>query len=634
MADFSSGVNAPGGVNYAAPLMNFSNFSNWAADDPYKKIFDQQAQQLNQQAIQKGQNQLDLSTTFKGGLPIDPATGQIDYKKAVSMLAQKGDIGALWKGADAMLSQSATNMSPLLAPTSGGQPAPGGAAPASIPARPLPPPPAGTPQGDTGSGTITDIVTDRMPNQDTTTGQTILKLSQVLGIDPNVPLTPGQLKRAQVLLNRYAPASGGDVGGAPKPQAGDDGATASFDSRFAAAGGGNLPPSANAVSPAPSSAPPRQPAGLAPAAGAPPPAPVQGAPQGAPAPGPQAVPPQPAPAGPQGGPGQPAPQAATGQPAPQPQGMPQVPLPNGYTDPQQAILALRREAARLSANPRAAGQVAELNNWAQRIETSLQPLSVGSTTTLVDPRTMKPIYQGPGAVMMGGAGAGSAPTLDADAERYRQTGTLPPNMGRGIQGQQQSTAIRQRAAEMEIGSGGDPSTWPEKWQQFKAQGSAASAGARVGATREANLKLILQVANAAVPAAIEQSEKVGRTNWVPLNKIIQKGEVMSSDPELRSFGMANLQLAESWARAMNPTGVMRESDREKALEFLNTADSPATYKRLVQQLQVQMQRELDAIDTNRGGSAGTKTPEPGKLTAAQKAAPSTTPGGFSWSVVQ
>ena len=44
MADFPSAVNPPGGVNYAAPLMNFSNFSNWAADDPYKKIFDQQAQ--------------------------------------------------------------------------------------------------------------------------------------------------------------------------------------------------------------------------------------------------------------------------------------------------------------------------------------------------------------------------------------------------------------------------------------------------------------------------------------------------------------------------------------------------------------------------------------------------------------
>jgi hypothetical protein len=630
MAGFSSDVNAPGGVNYAAPLLNFSNFSNWAADDPYKKVFDQQQQQLNQQAIAKGQNQLDLATTFKDGLPIDKATGQIDYKKAVSMLAQKGDIGALWNGADAMLAQSATNMSPLLA--GGGQPAGTAAAPsvapASIPARPLPPPPAGTPQGDPGTGTITDIVTDRLPNQDTSTGQTILKLSQMLGVDPNVPLTPGQLKRAQVLLDRYAPAP------APAPKVSRDGTSTApaeatgggtgdtFKDRFAAASGGNLPPSANAVSPAPPQTPPQPAVRPAPSAGAPQPVPVQGAPQGAPgpAPGSAVVPPQPVPVGPQGAPGQP--QATPAQP---PQGMPQVPLPKGYTDPQEAILALRREAARLSANPRAAGQVAELNNWAQRIETSLQPLSVGANTTLLDPRTMQPIYRG------GMQGQTPEATLDADAERYRQTGTLPPNMGRGIQGQQQATAIRQRAAEQEINAGGDPANWPEKWQQFKAQGAAASAGARVGATREANLKLILQVANAAIPAAIEQSEKVGRTNWVPLNKIIQKGEVMTSDPELRSFGMANLQLAESWARAMNPTGVMRESDREKALEFLNTADSPATYKRLVQQLQVQMQRELDAI--TKTGEGTKQTPKPGELTAAQKAAPSTTPGGFNWSIV-
>ena len=629
MAGFSSDVNAPGGVNYAAPLLNFSSFSNWAADDPYKKIFDQQQQQLNQQSIQKGQNQLDLATTFKDGLPIDKATGQIDYKKAVSMLAQKGDIGALWNGADAMLAQSATNMSPLLA--GGGQPAGGaapGGTPASIQARPLPPPPAGTPQGDPGKGTITDIVTDRLPNEDTTTGQTILKLSQVLGVDPNVALTPGQLKRAQVLLDRYAPAP------APAPKASRDGTSTApaeatgegtgdtFKDRFAAAGGGNLPPSANAVSPAPPRTPPQPAVRPAPSAGAPQPVPVQGAPQGAPGPAPGAavVPPQPVTAGPQGAPGQ---QQAT--PAQPPQGMPQVPLPKGYTDPQEAILALRREAARLSANPRAAGQVAELNNWAQRIETSLQPLQVNPNTTLLDPKTMQPIYQGAYSQTTPGI------TLDSDAERYRQTGTLPPNMGRGIQGQQQATAIRTRAAEQEVNAGGDPATWPQRWQEFKAQGSAMSAGARVGATREANLKLILQVANAAVPAAIEQSEKVGRTNWVPLNKIIQKGEVMTSDPELRSFGMANLQLAESWARAMNPTGVMRESDREKALEFLNTADSPATYKRLVQQLQVQMQRELDAI--TKTGEGTKQTPKPGELTAAQKAAPSTTPCGYNWRFV-
>ena len=59
--------------------------------------------------------------------------------------------------------------------------------------------------------------------------------------------------------------------------------------------------------------------------------------------------------------------------------------------------------------------------------------------------------------------------------------------------------------------------------------------------------------------------------------------------------MANLQLAEHWARAMNPTGVMRESDRDLALGFLSTADSPQTYARAVAQLKKQIEREKGAV---------------------------------------
>jgi hypothetical protein len=225
------------------------------------------------------------------------------------------------------------------------------------------------------------------------------------------------------------------------------------------------------------------------------------------------------------------------------------------------------------------------------------PIAVRAGETLIDPGSGRVIAT-PG-VSVGETGA----TLEADATNYRLTGRLPPNMGRGIQGNQQATTIRQRAVEQEINEGGNPADWPNRWQQFHAQGVGMSAGERTRATREENLKLILRAADAAIPAALEQSEKVGRTGWVPLNRIVQAGQVAASDPALRAFGMANLQLAEHWARAMNPQGVMRESDRDKALAFLSTADSPSTYRRLVRQLQTQIHRELTAVQ---GG-----TPEPG-----------------------
>lgn len=279
----------------------------------------------------------------------------------------------------------------------------------------------------------------------------------------------------------------------------------------------------------------------------------------------------------------------------------------------------------MSANPKAIGQVRELENWAQRIEQSLQPLSVGPNTTLVNPRDGKPLYQGPGAAAI--ANSAGSPTLDADAERYRQSGQLPPNMGRGMQGSAEAKAIRARAAELEIDNGGDPSQWSDKWQAFKAKGVGLTTAERTKAGREENLNLILRAADAAIPAALEASKNLPRGSYVPLNRLIQKGEVMSSDPRLVEFGMANLQLAEHWARAMNPTGVMRESDRDKALHFLDTAYSGNTYERAVMQLQKQITRERDAV---RGGGSilkDGKSPDPGQE-------PQTTPAGVSWSVVK
>jgi hypothetical protein len=136
-------------------------------------------------------------------------------------------------------------------------------------------------------------------------------------------------------------------------------------------------------------------------------------------------------------------------------------------------------------------------------------------------------------------------------------------------------------------------------QEFQARQAEMNAGARTKGGREANLDIILRVTDSAIPAALEASAKVPRGNWVPLNQIIQKGEIATSDRNLMQFGMANLQLAEGWARAMNPTGVMRESDRDKALSFLSTATSPETYKALVEQLRVQIQRERAAIQSGK-----------------------------------
>lgn len=202
------------------------------------------------------------------------------------------------------------------------------------------------------------------------------------------------------------------------------------------------------------------------------------------------------------------------------------------------------------------------------------------------------------------------------------------NIGRGAQAGRTLEEISNRAAEILAEEGGltpaeAASQMSQKLQAFKASGIYKNAEARTAAGREANLNLILNATEAAIPAALEASKAVGRTGWVPLNQIIQKGEVIASNPELKRFGMANLQLAEHWARAMNPLGVMRESDRDMALKYLNTADSPETYAAAVDQLHTQILRERDAV--RKGSSMASPNTPAATPEAAQSLAGAFTP---------
>jgi hypothetical protein len=66
--------------------------------------------------------------------------------------------------------------------------------------------------------------------------------------------------------------------------------------------------------------------------------------------------------------------------------------------------------------------------------------------------------------------------------------------------------------------------------------------------------------------------------------------------------------------------VMRESDRDKALEFLGTATSKDTYRGLVEQLRTQITRERDAV---KGAAPGASSPY--SSSSAAPAAPGATP---------
>lgn len=239
-----------------------------------------------------------------------------------------------------------------------------------------------------------------------------------------------------------------------------------------------------------------------------------------------------------------------------------------------------------------------------------QPQVVPIGGTLVDRSTGKPLFSSSaGSFSLGAIEIGGRRLAAGDATAFQ-------GLPQGTAGAAVRTALANKAAEVLVKEQGmspqDAASFvTATTQQVHANAIGAGAGARTAATREANLNIILKAADAAIPAAIDASEKLDRTGWVPLNKIIQGGRVIASDPDQKRFGMANLQLAEHWARAMNPTGVMRESDRDMALGFLNTADSKDTYRAAVDQLRTQIERERAAVQSVKGGTAAPGAPPAG-----------------------
>ena len=170
----------------------FSWLGNFA-----QSVFSRRKQ--NQFQDQQNQNTTQQQQAFKNGIPLD-ANGNPDYRAITQMLAQKGDINAISQLAPYVQFQGASTQAsqpdPMLANLPGG-----GQQPQSAPA-PQPQKTPATQQGGDQAGSIVDVVTAKIPQEQA--GPTIARIAQVTGIDPNAALTPGQQVRVNGLVQRYA----------------------------------------------------------------------------------------------------------------------------------------------------------------------------------------------------------------------------------------------------------------------------------------------------------------------------------------------------------------------------------------------------------------------------------------------
>jgi hypothetical protein len=163
-----------------------------------------------------------------------------------------------------------------------------------------------------------------------------------------------------------------------------------------------------------------------------------------------------------------------------------------------------------------------------------------------------------------------------------------------------------------------PEATAEDITRFGAFYNRAQAYARTTGVRAANVDVAVQEAKSAAKLALDASDKVPRTDYVSINKILQNIREGTSTPEQRSFSVANASLITAYAQTMSRTGTNTVTAQNRAAEVLNTADGREAYKAGVEMLLMEMRIVQDAVIevsarvTQPGGTAP-KSADPYKL---------------------
>lgn len=168
--------------------------------------------------------------------------------------------------------------------------------------------------------------------------------------------------------------------------------------------------------------------------------------------------------------------------------------------------------------------------------------------------------------------------------------TVMQNLGRGAQGAENIVKLRQAIAQHARSAGVDPAGIVNKFNEQ----AGALAGQRTVGARAANISLAANEANNMIPIALEASDKLPRTQYMPWNQMVQTVQKGTSSPELASFVAATNSLVNSYVRAVSPSGVPTDAMRQHAYDMLNAAQGPEAYKAVVATMQKEMQAALQA----------------------------------------
>jgi len=162
------------------------------------------------------------------------------------------------------------------------------------------------------------------------------------------------------------------------------------------------------------------------------------------------------------------------------------------------------------------------------------------------------------------------------------------NLGRGAQGAENVTALRNEAVNYALAHDIDPRKAMDAAAEYMGQQAGErtlgtqEANAMTAGTEASNALLIGRGANAALP----------RGNFVPVNQAIQAWQSGNSDPRLAKFGQAMATIANTYARAVNPKGLPHEAVVSDTLKRLSSAQGPEALNAILDI----MQQEIDLAE--------------------------------------
>jgi hypothetical protein len=170
--------------------------------------------------------------------------------------------------------------------------------------------------------------------------------------------------------------------------------------------------------------------------------------------------------------------------------------------------------------------------------------------------------------------------------------TVLQNLGRGAQGSKNLVALRNEVRKQAQAQGKTGADLAASVAEFE----GVKAGERSLGTRTAQAGMAVNEADQFADIALDASNSVPRSQFVPANKALNAYQTNTGDPKIVAFGAATNSLINAYARAVSPSGTPTVSDKEHAREMLNTAQTPEQYRSVI----TMMKREMAAAQRSPG----------------------------------